>query len=121
MGSQAQANERDLTNKQREWLRHLRACRRSGRLVKDYAAEHGIPVQALYQAAKRLRKRGLLEPSGHRRSKAEGFVKVAVATAPPDLRSAWRIRLPSGTILESTTPLSGDELLRVLERLAHAR
>lgn len=121
MGSNRAAAEPKRTRKQREWLRHLRACQRSGSLVKDYAAEHGIPVQSLYQATKRLRQRGVLEPSGRRRSKPQGFVKVALGTAPPDLRSAWRIRLPSGTVFESTTPLSGEQLLTVLERLAQAR
>jgi hypothetical protein len=83
--------------------------------VKDYAAQHGIPVQSLYQAAKRLRKRGVLEPSG-RRSSPRGFVKVAVATAAPD--PCWRIRLPNGTVFESMTPLSGERLLALLERLS---
>ena len=96
MASERAAAEPSLTGKQREWLHHLRACHRSGRRVKDYAAEHGIPVQSLYQATKRLRQRGVLEPSGRGTSKPSGFVKVAVETAPADLRSAWRIRLPSG-------------------------
>jgi hypothetical protein len=121
MASERAAAEPSLTRKQREWLRHLRACHRSGSLVKDYAAEHGIPVQALYQAAKRLRKRGVLEPSGRRASVPQGFVKVAVGAAPPELRSTWRIRLPSGTVFESMTPLSADDLLALLERLAQAR
>ena len=121
MGSSQATAEPKLTRKQREWLRHLRACHRSGSLVKDYAAKHGIPVQSLYQAAKRLRQRGVLEPSGRRRSKPQGFVKVAVGAGRPELRSAWRIRLASGTVFESTTPLSGDALLALLERLAQAR
>ena len=121
MGSSRAAAEPKLTRKQREWLRHLRACHRSGSRVKDYASEHGIPVQSLYQATKRLRQRGVLEPSGRRTSKLPGFVKVAVGTAATDFRSAWRIRLPSGTVFESTTPLSGDALLALLERLAQAR
>jgi len=121
MASSRSAAEPHLTRKQREWLRHLRACHRSGSRVKDYAAEHGIPVQSLYQATKRLRQRGVLAPSGRWTSKPPGFVKVAVGTAPADLRSVWRIRLPSGTVFESTTPLSGDALLALLERLAQAR
>ena len=112
---------RGLTKQQREWLRHLRACHRSGRRVKDYAAEHGIPVQSLYQAAKRLRKRGVLAPSGRRARVPEGFVKVGVTPPPAELRSAWRIRLANGTVFESTTPLAADALLGVLERLAQAR
>ena len=121
MSSTRSSAQRKLTRKQREWLRHLRACQRSGRRVKDYAAEHGIPVQSLYQAAKRLRARGVLEPSGRQGSKPPGFVKVAVGAATPELRSAWRIRLPSGTVFESTTALSGEQLLALLERLAQAR
>lgn len=121
MASNGSAAEPGLTKKQREWLRHLRACRHSGSRVKDYAAQHGIAVQSLYQATKRLRKRGLLEPSGRRTSESQGFVKVAVAPPSPELRSAWRIRLPNGTVFESTTPLAGDDLLTLLERLARAR
>ena len=121
MSSTRSAAEQNLTKKQREWLRHLRACRRSGSRVKDYAAEHGIPVQSLYQAAKRLRKCGVLAPSGRQPRTPKGFVKVSVAPAPANLRSAWRIRVPSGTVFESTTPLSGDELLTLLERLARSR
>jgi len=121
MASSRSAAEPPLTRKQREWLRHLRACHRSGSRVKDYAAKHGIPVQSLYQAAKRLRKRGVLEPSSRRASVPQGFVKVAVGTAATDLRSAWRIRLPSGAVFESMTPLSGDALLALLERLSQAR
>lgn len=121
MASTRSATDPKLTRKQREWLRHLRACHRSGSRVKDYAAKHGIPAQSLYQAAKRLRARGVLEPSGRRASVPPGFVKVAAGAAPPELRSAWRIRLPSGTVFESTTPLSGQDLLTLLERLAQAR
>lgn len=121
MAADGSAAERNLTRRQREWLRHLRACHRSGSRVKDYAAEHGIPVQSLYQATKRLRQRGVLAPRGRGPRMPKGFVKVAVGTAPADLRSAWRIRLPSGTVFESTTPLSGGQLLTLLERLAQAR
>ena len=121
MATSESAAERTLTSRQREWLRHLRACHRTGSRVKDYAAEHGIPVQSLYQATKRLRKRGVLAPSGRRICTPKGFVKVAMAAAPGDLRSAWRIRLPGGTVFESTIPLSVDELLTILERLTRSR
>jgi hypothetical protein len=121
MTSAGSSAEPNLTRKQREWLRHLRACHRSRCRVKDYAAEHGIPVQALYQAAKRLRQRGVLAPSGRWTRRPEGFVKVAVAPASAEGRSVWRIRLPSGTVFESTTPLSEEQLLPLLERLAHVR
>jgi len=121
MATSEAAAERNLTRRQRAWLRHLRACHRSGSRVKDYAAEHGIPVQSLYQATKRLRKRGVLAPSGRRRPMPKSFVKVALAAPPADLRSAWRIRLPSGAVFESTVPLPAEALLTILERLAQAR
>jgi len=113
---------RELTARQREWLRHLQTCHGSGKRVKDYAAEHGIPVQTLYQAAKRLRKRGLLEPSGRRPRRPKDFLKVVVAAPPPEPRTAtWRIRLPSGAVFESATPLTAEGLIAILERLAHSR
>ena len=81
MGKKATPAERALTARQREWLRHLRAIERSGQRVKDYAAEQGLPVQALYEATKRLRKQGLLAPSGRRRTKPTRFANVTVASA----------------------------------------
>jgi len=115
------AAERTLTSRQREWLRHLRACHRTGSRVKDYAAKHGIPVQSLYQATKRLRKRGVLAPSGRRLRTPKGFVKVGVAAAPADFRSAWRIRLPNGLVFESSAPLANADLVSLLAALAAPR
>ena len=75
--------------------------------VKDYAADQGLPVKALYQAAKRLRKRAVLPPSGRRPAKPKRFVRVAAAPASTAGREvAWRVRCPNGTIVESTALLA---------------
>ncbi|MDH3424720.1 MAG: hypothetical protein OEN00_17110 [Gemmatimonadota bacterium] len=115
------ATKQSLTARQREWLRHLRAIERSGKPIKDYAAEQGLPVQALYQAAKRLRELGMLAPSGRRVAKRKGFVKVAVTPASAARGEvAWRVRLPNGTTLESTLPLSAEAMVDLVERLGQA-
>jgi len=49
-----------LTPRQREWLGHLRACGHSGETVRAYAKRHGFSEHGMYQAAKDLRRRGVL-------------------------------------------------------------
>ena len=49
-----------LTPGQQEWRRHLEACARSGETVRAYAKRHGFSDQAMYQASKDLRQRGVL-------------------------------------------------------------
>jgi hypothetical protein len=112
--------EAGLTPAQHEWLQHLRAAKRSGQTIKDYAARRGLPVQALYQAGKRLRRLGVLEARirGRREPAASAFVKVEPAAARPETGPAWRIRLPSGVVFESRTPLAHDDLLSLLAALA---
>ena len=121
MGKKTPPTARALTARQRGWLRHLRAIERSGKRVKDYAAEQGIPVQALYQAAKRLRKQGLLPPSGCRSAKPKRFVKVAVAPASAGAGEvAWRVRLANGTVFESAVPLPAETMVELIERMGQA-
>lgn len=121
MGKKTTPAERARTARQREWLRHLRAIERSGQRVKDYAAEQELPVQALYQAAKRLRKQGLLPPSGRRAAKPMRFAKVAVAPGPAAAGAiAWRVRLANGTVFESGEPLPVETVVELIERLGQA-
>jgi hypothetical protein len=112
--------EARLTPAQHEWLQHLRAAKRSGETIKDYAARRGLRVQALYEAGKRLRRLGVLEPRTRRRREpaASAFVKLEPAAARPETGPAWRIRLPSGVVFESRIPLAHDDLLSLLAALA---
>ncbi len=112
-----------LTPGQRKGLQHLRAAERSGETIKGYAARQGVPVQSLYQAGKRLRRLGVIEPRVRRRREtaASAFVKVEPAAARPETGTAWRIRLPSGVVFESRAPLAHDDLLSLLAALATPR
>ena len=112
-----------LTPGQRKWLGHLRAAERSGGTIKDYAAVRGLSVQSLYQAGKRLRQLGVIEPRVRRRRKtaANPFVKVEPAAPQREIGPAWRIRLPSGVIFESRAPLAHADLRSLLTTLAAPR
>ncbi len=91
-------SERRLTARQREWLGHLRAAEHLGETIKEYAARRSLSVQSLYQAGKRLRRLGVIEPCVRRRREtaASPFVKVEPAATRRETGPAWRIRLPSG-------------------------
>ena len=106
-----------LTPRQREWLGHLRACRRSGETVRGYAKRHGFSEHGMYQAAKELRQRGVLPTRRHGESarKSPTFVQVSPAVSTIG-SSPWRVRLPNGVVLEGTEVL-GSEWLETLARL----
>ena len=112
-----------LTQGQRKWLRHLRAAECSGGTIKEYASQRGLSVQSLYQAGKRLRVLGVIEPRARRgRERAESaFVKVEPAAPRREVGPAWRIRLPSGLVFESSAPLAHADLLSLLAALATPR
>jgi hypothetical protein len=120
--------EADLTAKQLERLRHIRACHRSGKSMKSYAAEHQLSIHGLYQATKDLRKVGVLPPA--KRSLVESktgsaddaaqkrFVPVRAVR---DTGATWCIRFPSGAVFESRGSLSGPEAQLVIETLSRQR
>ncbi len=106
-----------LTPGQQEWRRHLAACSRSGETVRSYAKRHGFSEQAMYQASKELRQRGVLPAIRRGRSagKKPAFVRVspAVRSTSP---GSWRARLPNGVMLEGSEGV-GPELLEALAAL----
>ena len=114
-----------LTPRQREWLGHLRKASRAGESVRVYAKRLGLSEQALYQAAKDLRRKGVLAPTGRSSRKVAGpatvglparFVEVrAIREAAAETPSAWRARLPNGVVIEATGELGG--VLEALHRL----
>ncbi len=112
-----------LTPGQRKWLEHLRAAALSGGTIKEYAARRSLSVQSLYQAGKRLRRLGVIEPCVRRRREtaASPFVKVEPAATRRETGPAWRIWLPSGLVFESRAPLVHDELGSLLAALAAPR
>ena len=112
-----------LTPGQRRWLGHLRAAERSGETIKEYASQRGLSVQSLYQASKRLRVLGVIEPRVRRRREpAESpFVKVEPTAPRREPGLAWRIRLPNGLVFESSAPLANADLVSLLAALTAPR
>lgn len=104
-----------LSERQRYWLEHLRACEDSGESMKGYAKHHGLSVYGLYAARKRLRPQA---PSSSNRQRTRvSFVK-AESPAHPNRGHGWRVRFPNGAILEGDTPLEGERLDFFLQSLA---
>jgi hypothetical protein len=54
-------NVRDLSDKQRSWLKHVEACAAGGMSMKAYAEQHGLDLQNFYFWKGRLRKIGLVD------------------------------------------------------------
>ncbi len=115
--------EARLTPGQRKWLRHLRAAERSGETIKEYASRRALSVQSLYQAGKRLRRLGVIEPRLQRRREpaASAFVKVEPTAPRRETGLAWRIRFPNGLVFESSAPLAHADLVSLLAALAAPR
>jgi transposase-like protein len=112
----------------RKRLSQIRACEKSGETLKRYAARQGISVHALYQAKKQARQKGLLPAHGTQKTRVVGskrpkvtrrprFVEAIAAPPASTPGLAWRLRLRSGDVLESNTPLSDHETLRLIHAL----
>ncbi len=107
-----------LTPRQEEWRCHLEARARSGETMRGYAKRLELSESAMYQAAKDLRRRGVLPKSARSRSGARkpSFVKVFAAAVHAPSSGAWRARLPNGIVLEGSEGL-GPKLLEALAAL----
>ena len=109
----------------RKRLAQVRDCEQSGESLKAYADRQGISVHALYQAKKLARRQGLLSPHGTSESKSakpkqrrpSRFVQVVRPPVSREPGPIWRLRLASGEVLESSTPLGIDEALALVEAL----
>ena len=117
-----------LTPTMRERLAALRACEESGETLKSYAARQGLSVHSLYQAKKLARQQGILashrgqkvEPSVPRSSQPGRFVEAVRRADAGEGGATWRIRFPSGVVLESSAPLALEEALRLVDQLGGA-
>ncbi len=49
----------ELSERQRAWLEHLRACRAQGLSLKAYAEQQGLNLQRFYHWHRRLKRLGL--------------------------------------------------------------
>ena len=83
-----------LTERQRFWLEHLRACGTGS--LKSYADKHGLDIGALYEAKSRLKRKGMLDAAPVR------FTRVRCDSPTPTAAAAavWRIHLRNGALVE---------------------
>lgn len=129
-------NAGDLTKKQREWLGHIQAIRRSGQSVSAYANRHSLLPHQLYTWTTRLRRLGVLEakerpgrshskrrsrsqasPSPKRTTEPVHFTPVELVSS-PEPSVGMRIRLANGVILELEGSIVPEEAtLRMLASL----
>ena len=80
------------------------------------------------QAKKLARQQGILashrgqkvEPSVPRTSQPRRFVEAIRRADAREGGVIWRIRFPSGVVLESSAPLALEEALRLIDRLGGA-
>ena len=105
----------ELTERQRFWLRHLRACEVSGQTSIDYARVHGLKVKSLYAARKALAEKGALPPAP---PPVNGFQRVQVVDRKRDSGKQWHIQLPNGLAVSFDGKVDADALSLVLTTAA---
>ena len=103
--------EISLTERQRHWLEHLRACDASGKGIAGYAAAHGLDAKAMYAGKKVLVKKGVLP-----HTRPSRFQRAAVKD--PVHGSAWRIQLPNGLSVAFSGTVDAATLSTVLATAA---
>ena len=103
--------EISLTENQRHWLEHLRACEASGKGIAKYAATYGLDARAMYTGKKVLVKKGVLPRARRRR-----FQRVQVKD--PVAGSAWRVQLPNGVSVIFSGTVDSRTLSAVLTSAA---
>ena len=100
-----------LTEHQRFWLNHVRACEASGKRITEYATEHGLGVRAMYDGKRALVKKGVLP-----RTHATRFQRARVLD--PVAGSEWRIQLPNGVSVAFSGSVDTATLTTVLHAAA---
>ncbi len=102
--------EKDLTERQRYWLKHLRAAERTGEPLKSYAERLGLSEYSMYEAKRRLRVLGVIAPAAPRKTAAPRFTRVTAAPRESASVTSLRVRLSSGAVLEWSEAPQGDAL-----------
>lgn len=95
------------TERQQEWLEHLKSCREQGLSLKAYAEQSGIPAQRFYHWHRRLKVLGFVVD-------AEAVDFSAVQIERSSARAGTRrLHFPNGLVLE----WEGGADLALVERL----
>jgi hypothetical protein len=99
--------EISLTEHQRYWLKHVRACEASGKRITEYAMDHGLGVRAMYDGKRAQVKKGVLP-----RTHTTRFQRAQVID--PVIGSEWRIQLPNGVAVAFAGLADAGSLTTVL-------
>ncbi len=105
--------EKELSERLRSWLTHIRSAERRGEPLKHYAERLGLSEHSLYEAKRQLRAFGVLAPAAPRGAGSPGFVRVAVSEGDRPVASL-RVRLASGALLEWSEAPQGDALRELI-------
>lgn len=120
------AGHRELTERDRFWLRHLERQAAGAGTSKAYAAREKLSIFALYQARMRLIARGAWPAASARKrlrpgtATPVGFTRIALP-APALSAVACRLRLSSGMVLEWSAPPPVEVLADLVARMAAPR
>ena len=101
--------EKRLTERQRFWLEHLKACEAQGVSLSAYAQAQGLKLKSLYDWRWRLGKLGLWAEAG----RSNHFVAVQVRPA-ADEQGLCRVHLANGVCVEFELALSEAAMGQVL-------
>ena len=99
-----------LTERQQDWLKHIRACEASGQGMKAYALSQGLSIQALYSWKKTLVKKGVLP-----RTRSPRFQRAQVM---PVVEGHWQVQLPNGVSVTFAGAVDAGTLGTVLNTAA---
>ena len=117
---------RELTERDRFWLRHLERQAAGAETSKAYAAREKLSICALYQARMRLTARGAWLAAPARKSSRPvvvapvAFTRLALP-APAPAAVACRLRLSSGMVLEWSALPPVELLVDLVARMASPR
>ena len=106
--------EKDLSERQRYWLTHLRAAERAGEPLKTYAKRLGLSEHSMYEAKRRLRACGVIAPAAQRKSSRPRFTRVEIERSEGSPVRSLRVRLSSGAVLEWSQAPQGDALRELI-------
>ena len=105
--------EKDLSERQRFWLKHLRTAERRHEPLNAYAERLGLSESSLYEAKRRLRACGVIEAAPQQRVSPPEFVRVEISEA-AQTSSSLRVRLASGALLEWSAAPRGEALRELI-------
>ena len=88
------------------WRSHYEHCQHLGMTLKGYAEQEGLRLSVFYSWSKRFKQEATVDPR---------FSRVQLASPLP---AEYRLRFPSGVVLEFTGEVDEAQLNRLIKTLA---